>query len=77
MANKRKLLEKFLHNPAGVHYRDLEQILNYLGFEKVPAKGSHIKFKHPVDKRDLIIPVHGNDCKAFYKQLAAKIIKNL
>jgi len=77
MASKKKLLEKFLSNPGGVHLRDLELILSHLGFEKIKAKGSHFKFKHPKGKRDFVIPVHNNECKSFYKQLAAKVIKNL
>jgi predicted RNA binding protein YcfA (HicA-like mRNA interferase family) len=41
------------------------------------AKGSHKKFKHSSLVTDLVIPVHNNDCKDFYKTQAAKIVKKL
>ncbi|MCX6735347.1 MAG: type II toxin-antitoxin system HicA family toxin [Candidatus Peregrinibacteria bacterium] len=75
MASIEKLLLKFLNNPSGIRYSELERLLLSLGFEKVWAKGSHVKFKHKLLQRDLIIPVHGGDCKEFYKSYAAKIIK--
>lgn len=75
MTSIEKLLLKFLNNPVGVRYLELERLLLNLEFEKVWAKGSHVKFKHKLLERDLIIPVHGNDCKDFYKTYAAKIIK--
>ena len=75
MTKKEKLLEKFMSNPSSLHYSDIEKILIEKGFEKIPAKGSHQKFKHPSLSSDLIIPIHNNDCKEFYKKLAMKIIK--
>ena len=75
MSKIEKLLIKFLRNPISVRYLDLERILLYLGFIKIEAKGSHIKFKHHFLEKDLIIPVHNGDCKNFYKEYAAKIIK--
>ncbi len=75
MTSIEKLLLKFLNNPSGIRYSELERLLLSLWFEKVNAKGSHVKFKHKLLQRDLIIPVHGNDCKEFYKVYAAKIIK--
>lgn len=75
MTSIEKLLLKFLNNPSSVRYFELERLLLNLRFEKVWAKGSHVKFKHKLLQRDLIIPVHGNDCKEFYKVYASKIIK--
>jgi predicted RNA binding protein YcfA (HicA-like mRNA interferase family) len=75
MTSIEKLLLKFLNHPIGVRYLELERLLLSFGFEKVWAKGSHVKFKHKLLDRDLIIPVHDNDCKDFYKVYAAKIIK--
>jgi predicted RNA binding protein YcfA (HicA-like mRNA interferase family) len=69
-----KLTEKFLQNPKSLRYRHLEKVLIHLGFMKITAKGSHIKFKHVKLNNDLIIPVHNNDCKNFYKELAKKLV---
>lgn len=72
-----KKLIKFLNNPENTRYKDIEQLLISIGFEKIYAKGSHLKFKHKNLINDLVIPVHNNDCKPFYKRLTAKIIKEL
>lgn len=75
MNQKNKILEKFVRNPSSLKYKAIENILLHLGFIKIEAKGSHKKFKHFLIPNDLIIPVHGNDCKEFYKKYIAKIIK--
>lgn len=75
MTAKFKSLNKFLKNPSSSSYKTIESILLILGFKKIYAKGSHVKFKHEVIENDLIIPVHNNECKNFYKKLTAKIIK--
>ncbi len=75
MTKKEKLLEKFMNTPSSLQYSDIEKILLSKGFEKIPAKGSHQKFKHPSLTSDLIIPIHNGDCKEFYKKLAMKIVK--
>lgn len=75
MVRKDRLLQKFLNNPDSLGYGRIENLLLILGFEKIEAKGSHKKFKHQLLQRDLIIPVHNNDCKSFYKYLVARIIK--
>ena len=75
MTKKEKLLEKFLSSPSALHYSDIEKILLLKGFKKIPAKGSHQKFKHPFLTSDLIIPIHNGDCKEFYKKLAMKSVK--
>lgn len=77
MTSIEKLLLKFLNHPDSIRYSELERLLINFGFEKVFAKGSHVKFKHKALVRDLIIPIHHNDCKSFYKALAAKIIKKI
>jgi predicted RNA binding protein YcfA (HicA-like mRNA interferase family) len=77
MTKINKLVEKFLLNPTSLKYRDIENILNHFGFEKINAKGSHVKFKHPQRISDLVIPVHNNDCKDFYKEKARKEINKL
>lgn len=70
-----KKVEKFLKNPTSCKYSDIEIILIYFGFEKINAKGSHVKFKHSRLQSDLVIPVHNNECKDFYKLEAKKKIK--
>lgn len=70
-------VEKFLSNPTSVKYPDLANILIYFGFQKIRAKGSHVKFKHPQLDKDLIIPVHNKECKDFYKREARKQIKQI
>lgn len=75
MTQFQKALRQFLNRPTSLGYADIEKILLHLGFEKINAKGSHKKFKHLNIKYDLIIPVHNNNCKNFYKKMIAKIIK--
>jgi len=77
MTSIEKLFDKFLNCPTGLRYLEIERVLIYFGFQKILAKGSHVKFKHCDLKSDLIIPVHGNDCKNFYKIYSAKIVKKL
>jgi predicted RNA binding protein YcfA (HicA-like mRNA interferase family) len=70
-------MKKFVARPQSVTYTDLEHILVHLGFEKIPAKGSHVKFKHRKLQNDIVIPVHNKECKPFYKQQAKKQISSL
>lgn len=72
-----KLKEKLENNPFSLRYLEIEKILIYFGFEKIYTKGSHIKFKHPKLKNDLIIPIHNKDCKEFYKKQVKKFINQL
>jgi predicted RNA binding protein YcfA (HicA-like mRNA interferase family) len=72
-----KSLKSFLVNPASVKYRDLVRLLKYLGFVEVSTKGSHVKFKHIKLPKDLVIPVHNNECKEFYKKEAKKLVEQI
>ena len=72
MTSLDKLIKKFLENPSSLKYSQLEKILLHTGHIKIPAKGSHIKFKHQRTESNLIIPIHNNECKDFYKKLVAK-----
>ncbi len=74
MSQKEKLVQKFLQRPKSIKYRDLVIILKYYGFVQIPAKGSHIKYSHDKLRYDLIIPVHNNECKDFYKEQAKEYI---
>jgi predicted RNA binding protein YcfA (HicA-like mRNA interferase family) len=77
MSQIEKLLEKFLSNPESVKYKELDRILIHLGFMFISTKGSHKKYKHQNFPYDLIIPVHNNECKNFYKKETYKKIKDL
>lgn len=77
MSRIKKLLERFEQHPETVRYADLEKILHHLGFEKISVKGSHVKFKHRSLAADIIIPVHNNKCKSFYKKQAAQQLAKL
>lgn len=77
MSQIKKLVDKFLLNPKSINLKDLERVLIHYGFNKINAKGSHYKFKHPQLKSDLVIPVHNNKCKDFYKECAKKEIKKI
>ncbi len=75
MTKRDKRFRKLLNRPKSVTCSEIESVLLELEFEKIEAKGSHKKFKHSVLKSDLIIPVHNNDCKEFYKKQIAKLLK--
>ena len=77
MSRIEKLLEKFQSKPETVRYTDLESILLHVGCEKVSMKGSHVKFKHRKLRFDIVIPVHKNECKPFYKKQVLKQITKL
>lgn len=77
MTQKDKLVDKFLQNPTSLRYAQIVTVLEHYGFVQVQAKGSHIKFKHPKLAHDLVIPVHNNECKDFYKQQAKKLIQKI
>lgn len=76
MTRKDKLLHKFLNNPHSLNFADIEKILVSFGFEIIPAKGSHVKFKRDGES-DLIIPIHNNQCKDFYKRQAKIRIEHI
>ena len=75
MTKLKKLVQKFSNDPTSVAFRDIKKIMFAIGFALVNTKGSHIKFKHQKYKFDIIIPVHNNDCKNFYKKEIYKKIK--
>ena len=63
MTKREKILKKFFDNPESIKYSELELILINYNFEKIDAKGSHVKFKNKLLTNDIIIPLHNNDCK--------------
>ena len=72
-----KSIKQFLDRPTSLRYPEIEKILLHLGFKKIEAKGSHKKFKNSLLDHDLVVPVHNNDCKDFYKKQAATLIKKI
>jgi predicted RNA binding protein YcfA (HicA-like mRNA interferase family) len=77
MTRKQKVLEQFLADPVRCSLPEIEQILLTHDCLRITAKGSHVKWKHYNLSRDLVIPVHQNDCKNFYKKEALKFIKEI
>lgn len=68
MSQIEKLLQKFNRAPQTVRYADIERILRHVGFEHIHTRGSHAKWKHRALLHDIIVLVHNNECKKFYKQ---------
>lgn len=75
MTQRDKTIKQFLAHPDNFKYTQIETMLINLGFNKIQAKGSHVKFKHTRVPHDLIIPVHSNDCKLYYKKQIIQLIK--
>lgn len=57
--------------------RSCGEFFSWYEFEEIDAKVSHVKYKHPLFERDLIIAVHNNDCKSYMKKEAQRRIKKL
>ncbi len=77
MSQIEKLIEKFEKRPESLFYRDLSRVLTSLGCTEVQAKGSHVKWKHVELQADIIIPVHNNECKDFYKRQTRKMLDSI
>ena len=52
MTQRDKLYEKFMRDPSSISYMELQKILGWYEFEKIQAKGSHVKYKHPLFESD-------------------------
>jgi predicted RNA binding protein YcfA (HicA-like mRNA interferase family) len=77
MTRKQKLFDTFFANPCDCSLSEIESILTAYDCARISAKGSHVKWKHILLSHDLIIPVHNNNCKDFYKKAALKFIKEI
>lgn len=75
MSSYEKLLKQFLKKPESLKYKEIENLLIRLGFEKIDGKGSHKKFKHKTLRYNFIIPIHNNECKKVYKKRLSKFIR--
>jgi len=76
MTQKNKLVDMFKRNPESISLKKITKILDIVGYEEVRIKRSHVVYKK-FGCVDVVIPVHGNDCKPFYKRQIYKIIKHL
>lgn len=72
MTKKEKLITRFKDNPASLRYEEIRIILLDAWFEEINAKWSHMKFKKKWLSTDIILPLHNNDCKDFYKKQTHK-----
>lgn len=71
MTKEDKLILKFKDSPQSISLSNLLKLMKWLGIEIIQGKGSHIICK--IENEILIvIPVHNNDCKNFYKKRALK-----
>ncbi len=77
MSQIEKLIESFIRYPEGIRFSDIEKILDYLGFVKIRAKGSHVKFKNLELDRDIVFAIHNNECKPIQKKAALSTLKFL
>jgi predicted RNA binding protein YcfA (HicA-like mRNA interferase family) len=73
MNKKNKLLQKFCAAPQSLSLNKIEPLLATLGLIKIQGKGSHTIYKYQ-NETILVIPVHNQDCKNFYKK---KLLKEL
>ncbi len=76
MTKVEKKLQKFFQNPDSLKYFEIESLFCRFNFQKIEAKGSHKKFKHP-QLTGISIPIRNHDCKPVYKKYVAKILKAL
>jgi predicted RNA binding protein YcfA (HicA-like mRNA interferase family) len=74
MDRKKKVFLRFLRSPKSLKYRDIEYLLLKAGFREVSTRGSHKKFVHTLTKKQILIPIHRNECKNCYKYKIAKIV---
>jgi len=74
MTQKEKIVVKFKNNPTSLKYNEIKTLLFSLWFEQIDAKWSHVKFKKKWLSSDIVLPIHNNDCKDFYKK---QTLKNL
>ena len=77
MTKIQKKVEKLFRNPTSCKYLEIKEVLLHFGFEQITTKGSHVKYKHSSLRFDLIIPVHNNECKDFYKKTAKNKIEEI
>ena len=73
MTKKEKLITKFKKAPETLSLQEITNILQWLDIEIIQGKGSHI-ICHIEEKTLLVIPIHNNDCKPYYKKSLLKLL---
>ncbi|MDH3324406.1 MAG: type II toxin-antitoxin system HicA family toxin [Candidatus Peregrinibacteria bacterium] len=73
MTKEEKLILKFKTSPQSISLVDLLKLMKWLGIEIIEGKGSHVVCKIE-NKTLIVIPVHNNNCKPFYKKKSLKIL---
>ena len=73
MTKEEKLILKFKTSPQSISLPDLLKIMEWCGMEIIQGKGNHIICKIE-NKILIVIPLHQNDCKPFYKKKSLKLL---
>ncbi len=73
MTKEEKLILKFKTAPQSISLFDLFKLMEWEGIEIIKGKGSHVICKME-NEILIIIPVHQNDCKPFYKKESLKVL---
>lgn len=76
MTKREKLILKFKKSPSSLKFIEIRSILLDIWFEEIESKWSHKKYKIKNLKNDVVLPIHNNDCKDFYKDQLLKILIN-
>lgn len=79
MTKHEKRVAQFLARPESLRYEEIKTILVAHGFVLARKRGSHNVFKHPAmgPMEYLTIPLHGKDCKPYYKRQAAFFLHHI
>ncbi|MFH1546341.1 MAG: type II toxin-antitoxin system HicA family toxin [Patescibacteria group bacterium] len=77
MNRSQKLLTKFIKTPTTLRYPQIHKILLEFNFEHKRTSGSHQIYQNIELPVSITIPVHGGDCKPFYKKEVSKIIQKI
>lgn len=73
MTKEEKIILKFKTSPQSVSLVELLNLMKRGGIEIVQGKGSHVICKKE-NEILIVIPIHKNDCKPFYKKKILKIL---
>jgi len=77
MSKRKKALERFRNNPRNVRFKELMDLLIYLGFEKRHDSSSHTVFTYPSQPTILTIPYRKPFLKPCYVMQAIQAIDEL
>ena len=83
MPSVEKIIEKMKRQPNGIRPEEADKVLRAYGYEGVRQKGSHMQFKHKVNKNKITVPYHSkqdlniNVIKSIEEHTNLKILKKL